>query len=131
MSKKINIHVSRRITVSRPGQEPVVLEPGRNAVDEEIARHPYVKHFLTDEPTAADNAEADALRARVADLEKKLDAQESAHKEFFDAAVAERQAQAARVTELEEQLAQKTADLDALVASMSAPAETGAKGKGK
>lgn len=99
MSKKVNIHVSRRITVSRPGQEPVVLEPGRNTVDEDVARHPYVKHFLTDEPAVVDNAEADALRARV--------------------------------TELEEQLAQKTADLDALVASMSAPAETGTKGKGK
>lgn len=150
-AKQVTIYLSRKLTLSRHGQEPLVLDAGRNVVDADVAAHQFVKHFTVEAIDASPDEVAE-LRARVADLENRIhlsaegvlqqardlgDAHEtikaqSGHIEAvnaqLNAAAAREDALQARATALEEQLAQKEADLAALVASMT-PAEKPAKGK--
>lgn len=97
MTKQVTIHLARRITLNRAGHDAIELAAGRNTVDADVAAHAFVKaHTVEVGPDHSD--ELDELRKQAA-------------------------AGAARIADLEEQLAQKVADLEALVASMTPPAD--------
>lgn len=133
MSKQVTIHLARRVTLNRAGHDAVELQAGRNVVDADVAAHPFVKAHTVD--AGPDHgAELDELRAKLAELSAKLG---DAHEEIEDrgdaikAALKERDAAVARVADLEEQLAQKAADMDALIASIPAPAVEAKSAKSK
>lgn len=69
--KKVRIFVSRKITLERPEKDPVVLTPGANLVDADVAEHKFVKaHTVEGASEAADAADA-ALQAKIAELLEK------------------------------------------------------------
>lgn len=67
-SKQVRIFVSRKITLERPEKAPVVLTPGANTVDADVAEHKFVKaHLVEGASDAADAADA-ALQSKVGEL---------------------------------------------------------------
>lgn len=136
MSKQVTIYLARRVTLNRADHEPVELQAGRNTVDADVAAHPFVKAHTVD--GGSDNSgELDELRAALAEQSAHIlaaNAQLNARAKENDARVADLQEQLAQKdadaealkearNEALAQLAQKSADLDALVASMTPPAE--------
>lgn len=71
MTKQVTIYLSRPLTLTRAGQDSIPLTAGRNVVDEEVAKHPFV-HAHTTEAVDATPDEVAGLRARVAELEAEL-----------------------------------------------------------
>lgn len=65
-AKKVTVFLSRSVTLNRRDQEPLKLNAGHNIVDEDVAKHPFVKAHLMDEP--ADNPVASALQAKIEEL---------------------------------------------------------------
>lgn len=73
-AKQVRVHINRRITLQREGKEDVVLRPGLNHVDADVAAHPFVKEHLTDAPDELVSAELEAANARIAELVEEVQA---------------------------------------------------------
>lgn len=100
MTKQVTIYLSRRLTLTRAGQDSVNLEPGRNIVDEDVAAHPFVKAHTTEAVDATPD-EVAGLRARVASQNEHIDSLRADR----DDLQARHDKHAARVAELESELA--------------------------
>lgn len=129
-NKQVTVFSNRAFKLKRNGKPTIEFKAGRNVVDIDAANHPYVRAHVVDMPEGDSDAELIAAYDRIKELENQVsllensNASQVAYAADLDKSFTRERERAnaaeAKVADLEKQVAENAATIQALIDAANA-----------